>query len=377
MMLRFRPGVAQAKSCGVILLTCLVLAACGNHPKTSASDESLGRIAGLGTYKLGKPYQVAGVWYYPAEDPSYDVKGIASWYGPNFHEKYTANGEIFDQNGLSAAHKTLPLPSIVQVTNLDNGRSIKVRINDRGPFVGDRVIDMSRRAAQLLGFERQGTAKVEVRYIMADSLQAQSIARNNGTPEPIDEPPPTAVPSGVVVATALSGSAAAPVHYTPTLPVAPPSYQATPSSLPPPPPMPSYAAIPSEPMSPAAPESLAPAPGPAPIPASQVPSDMSPPPQTLEAELAHEPKLPQAVSYQPVKPSNIYIQAGAFRDQDGVMRTKAMLDGLGHVTVTGITVNGQYLYRVRLGPIATVQEADKLLDQAHAAGATDAKLVVN
>ncbi|HEX9446391.1 MAG TPA: septal ring lytic transglycosylase RlpA family protein, partial [Dongiaceae bacterium] len=102
-------------------------------------------------YKIGKPYQVDGVWYYPKTDMDYDETGIASWYGPGFHGQYTANGEVYDQNGLTAAHKTLPLPSMVRVTNLDNGRSIVVRVNDRGPFVNGRIVDLTRRDAQLLG----------------------------------------------------------------------------------------------------------------------------------------------------------------------------------------------------------------------------------
>jgi len=112
-----------------------------------------------------KPYQIRGIWYYPQADPDYDVKGVGSWYGEQFHNRRTANGEIFDMDALSAAHKTLPLPSLVEVTNLDNGRKMVVRVNDRGPFVGDRIIDLSRAAADKLGYRRQGVARVRVRYI--------------------------------------------------------------------------------------------------------------------------------------------------------------------------------------------------------------------
>ena len=115
--------------------------------------------------KIGKPYKVAGIWYYPARDDAYDASGIASWYGPKFHGKKTANGEIFDMNRLTAAHPTLPLPSIVQVTNLKNGRTVNVRLNDRGPFAHNRIIDMSREAADRLGFKDDGLAEVRVRYI--------------------------------------------------------------------------------------------------------------------------------------------------------------------------------------------------------------------
>jgi rare lipoprotein A len=119
----------------------------------------------LGGYRVGKPYQIAGVWYVPAEQPDYDAVGTASWYGDAFHGRSTANGEVFDMTLASAAHATLPLPSIVEVTNLDNDRSIQVRVNDRGPFKPGRIIDLSREAADQLGFRSQGTAKVRVRYV--------------------------------------------------------------------------------------------------------------------------------------------------------------------------------------------------------------------
>ena len=123
-------------------------------------------------YKLGSPYQVNHVWHYPSYDPNYDRTGVASWYGPAFHGRPTANGERFDMNGVTAAHPTLPLPSRVRVTNLENGRQLELRVNDRGPFVNGRIIDLSRRAAQLLGFKRQGLTKVRVQYLGLDRLEA-------------------------------------------------------------------------------------------------------------------------------------------------------------------------------------------------------------
>lgn len=115
--------------------------------------------------KVGTPYKVAGVWYYPKEQPAYDEVGYASWYGKDFHGKKTANGEIYNMNALTAAHKTLPLPTFVKVTNLENGRTILLRVNDRGPFVKGRIIDISRRGAQLLGFDKQGVTKVRVQAV--------------------------------------------------------------------------------------------------------------------------------------------------------------------------------------------------------------------
>ncbi len=119
---------------------------------------------GGGSFKLGSPYKVAGRWYVPREEPGYDRAGVASWYGDDFHGRRTANGEIFDKSGLTAAHPTLPLPSYAYVTNIDTGRTILVRVNDRGPYVSDRLIDLSRASARALGYENQGRARVRVRY---------------------------------------------------------------------------------------------------------------------------------------------------------------------------------------------------------------------
>lgn len=138
----------------------LLMAACASTPEPG--------LGAGGHYKLGSPYQVGGRWYYPRDERDYQETGMASWYGPGFHNKRTANGERFDENGVSAAHRTLPMPSHVEVANLENGRRLVVRINDRGPFVGDRIIDLSRRAAQLLGIEAKGTARVRLRRVYPD-----------------------------------------------------------------------------------------------------------------------------------------------------------------------------------------------------------------
>ena len=136
-----------------------------------------------GYFKVGKPYQINGQWYYPRMVDRYREVGVASWYGHPFHGRKTANGEIYDMHGMTAAHPTLPLPSLARVTNLENGRTITVRVNDRGPFAKRRIIDLSRRAAWELGFKDQGTAEVEVVYLgLADGLdrrrqQARSRSR--------------------------------------------------------------------------------------------------------------------------------------------------------------------------------------------------------
>lgn len=165
---------------GLLALAAVSLAACatpkydvGRSVATASSpSRGSGPRAGSTVGRDGKPlrgtekpYQINGVWYYPHEDKDYNVTGIGSWYGEQFHNRRTANGEIFDMDIPSAAHKTLPLPSLVEVTNLDNGKKMVVRVNDRGPFVGDRVIDLSKAAAQQLGYARQGVARVRVKYI--------------------------------------------------------------------------------------------------------------------------------------------------------------------------------------------------------------------
>ena len=143
-----------------------LLAGCGAPANRASTYEKQGRqTAAGGIYKIGTPYQIMGSWYYPRENPNYDEVGIASWYGPKFHGRRTANGEIFDMNLLTAAHPTLPMPVRARVTNLENSKSIIVRINDRGPFAKDREIDLSRKAAEVLGFRDKGTTRVRVQYL--------------------------------------------------------------------------------------------------------------------------------------------------------------------------------------------------------------------
>lgn len=136
-------------------------------PKYSPRIVKLGQRVpkGGGRYKVGSPYQVAGVWYTPKENRYYDKRGIASWYGDEFHGRQTANGEVFDMHALTAAHPTMPIPSYAEVTNMRNGRTILVRVNDRGPYKHDRLIDLSKKSAQVLDFYRNGTTPIRVRYV--------------------------------------------------------------------------------------------------------------------------------------------------------------------------------------------------------------------
>lgn len=159
----------------IVLACALALSACSRKPgKRVANDEGLSKRVvqygqpvpkGGGRYKVGSPYKIAGRWYTPKEQPGYNNVGIGSWYGDLFHGRYTANGEIFDMDALTAAHPTLPLPSYVRVTNLANGRTLVLRVNDRGPYAHDRIIDLSRASAHALGYGRAGTSKVRVQYL--------------------------------------------------------------------------------------------------------------------------------------------------------------------------------------------------------------------
>jgi|SoiMethySBSTD1v2_1073268.scaffolds.fasta_scaffold08496_4 peptidoglycan lytic transglycosylase len=278
-----------------------------------------------GPYKIGKPYQVNGVWYYPKADYSYNETGIASWYGPGFHGKRTANGEVYDENGLTAAHKTLPMPSLVRVTNLENGRSIEVRVNDRGPYAAGRVIDMTRRGAQLLGFIDRGTARVRVQIMVEESQQLAALAsRQGGDQVP---PPPKAAPAGEV----------------------------TPGSLPP---------IAGSKVSPGKPQPGAQPAAPTAQPGANVATVAVPQPDGKVTQV-------------PVKPTSIYIQAGAFLRQANANQLGGQLKKYGSVRVAQVVVERQHYYRVRIGPIASVEEADRTLKRMIADGHPESRIVVD
>jgi rare lipoprotein A len=158
-------------------------------PRVVADGEEVPR--GGGAYMVGKPYKIAGKTYYPSERPNASV-GLASWYGSDFHGRRTANGEVFDRGSVSAAHPTMPLPSYARVTNLRNSRSMVVRVNDRGPYHGGRVMDVSQRVAEALDFDRIGTARVKVEWIgkaeLAGSDDARLLAtlRDDGRPAALE-----------------------------------------------------------------------------------------------------------------------------------------------------------------------------------------------
>ena len=156
-------------------------------PRVVADGEPVPR--GGGTFKLGNPYTINGRTYYPSHDPAYRAEGIASWYGTDFHGRKTANGEVYDMNAISAAHPTMPMPSYARVTNLENGRSIVVRVNDRGPYAHGRIIDLSTGTAKALGSYGQGLARVRVEYVGRAGLagsddNALLATLRHGTPAP-------------------------------------------------------------------------------------------------------------------------------------------------------------------------------------------------
>jgi len=195
-------SATRAVRCAVAAALCLALANCGSSGKFARVDPKYGvssspRVVaygdpvpkGGGTYRVGKPYMVAGRVYVPEEDANYREEGLASWYGTDFHGRLTANGEVFDMDALTAAHPTLPMPCYARVTNLSNGKSLIVRVNDRGPYHGNRLIDVSNKAAELLEFKGNGVARVRVEYVARAPLEGSDDGQllatlRTGTPAP-------------------------------------------------------------------------------------------------------------------------------------------------------------------------------------------------
>lgn len=204
-------------------MLCLAVAACsGGNSLLSKIDPKYGVSAsprvvadgqpipkGTGAYRVGKPYKIAGRTYVPADNPNYKAIGIASYYSEDFHGRLTANGEIFDRNGISAAHPTLPMPSYVRVTNMKNNKSIIVRVNNRGPFHEDRIIDVSYKTAVLLGFQGNGIARVKVEYVGRAPLEGSDDRQLMAS---LSEDGPAEMPSGSAIMVASA------VPFVPSLP---------------------------------------------------------------------------------------------------------------------------------------------------------------
>lgn len=180
-----------------LAVTGLIVAGCSGGKRASESDYSPRVVKagqpvpkGGGVYKIGRTYTIKGQTFHPREDEGYDRTGVASWYGDDFHGRLTANGEVYDMHALSAAHPTLPMPTYVRVTNLQNDRSVVVRVNDRGPFARGRIIDLSKRTAEVLDFKRDGTAQVRVQFVGRAPLDGEdewltTTVRNNRPDERI------------------------------------------------------------------------------------------------------------------------------------------------------------------------------------------------
>ncbi|HEY1095871.1 MAG TPA: septal ring lytic transglycosylase RlpA family protein [Alphaproteobacteria bacterium] len=266
-----------------------------------------------GLYKVGKPYQAMGKWYTPTESYSYDETGIASWYGPGFHGKRTANGEPYDSMALTAAHPTLQLPCVARVTNLDNGRSIVVRVNDRGPFKRGRVMDVSKRAAELLGMIGAGTAKVRVQVLDQESRIVAEAARKGLPPHVQMAMAFKRQEAGVQVASADT-------HYNNSLRLT----QDNPGR---------------------------------------------------EVSNVSQVDLQQVRKY-PVHKTNIYVQVGSFSDAGNAQKLASRLGSLGTTSVSSANVNGRNFNRVRIGPVASVEEADRLLSRTVSAGHPGARIIV-
>jgi rare lipoprotein A len=272
-----------------------------------------------GIYKVGKPYQIGDTWYYPKEQPDYDETGIASWYGPSFYGRPTANGEIYNAGDITAAHRTLPMPVNVRVTNLDNGKSLVVRVNDRGPYAKGRIIDVSEAAAKLLGFYNAGTARVRVTYLSRST-------QPDGTPLLANDTPPEV-------------ASAVPAVPTPNVAI---------DKLP---------TVPGAPIAP--PVRVASLPRPAPDP---VPAEAGPPTGQVT-------EVPVPAT------THLYVQVGAFGSYENAMRLRDQLGGDLRVSTT--KKNGQTLYRVRTAPLNTNDEADAALAHLSELGSNDAHIVVD
>lgn len=337
--LRFAACVAPVRPATVIILAAIVgaLQACGScgGPKLGERVVPLGQPVpkGGGYYTVGQPYQINGVTYTPRDEPNYERVGNASWYGELFHGRRTANGEIYDMDRLTAAHPTLPLPVYARVTNLNNGRSLVVRINDRGPYKNDRIIDLSRRSAELLGFRHRGTATVRVKYLGRAPLNGDdSYERRYLASQSWVHLAARSDPSVMNVAMASISAETLPAEA-PEKRLRPEREAASP-----------IAAIQGGLAKPAA---------------------LAPPQVTGSLP----PKPAQAASGGPV------IQAGSFKNKDNAERAHEALSAIAPVEVAEIEVRGETYFRVRVGPFRDLRQARAALPKVAGAGYRGARLL--
>ena len=366
-------------------------------------------------YVIGKPYQFDGVWYEPAVDYSYDRTGIAVVYPPGRSALGTTSGEPYDENAIAGAHKTLPLPCLVRVTNLANGKSITLRLNDRGPFVDNQIVELTPAAAEALGIAKQIPAQVRIQVMAKESqaLAASLGAGNDLGPTPANSITPA--PTPVVKVTGLPALGETGIQ--PLKPVAAPSpaapaaASAVPSAIPlPPQPAPSPVATTTPPAKPSAPASpttpvATPSPAIAPTAASTGAASISPPPAKITpavsvnvtnataptlSPMAPAPTLipvqistapptsdPTKVKPLPVDlPAQFFIQTGAFKDQAKAEQLRGKLATLAPAKVVPTRLGADPFNAVLLGPISSMADAQRLLKQVTGMGYADAVLII-
>lgn len=323
----------SARFCLTLMLLA-ALTACGSRHGGPA-------VAQRGYYKVGNPYKIDGITYVPMEEFRHTETGVASWYGPGFHGKYTANGEVYDQSDRTAAHRTLQMPCVLRVTNLDNGQSTIVRVNDRGPYARSRILDVSRAAAEELGMIGRGTARIRIDQLEAESLAMKQIALNGGGP---DE-------QRAALNQYIAGNRPPPVVTAPQPP--PPPAPAPP----PPPPTPPATVYPSPP--PSAPSE----------PQSPPPFRQGPPTVASIASTA-------AGGY--VQPgSGFYVQTGAFSSMGNAEKQRGLITSYGSTEISPGSSGGREVYRVRLGPYSTQEAAGIVADRLKRSGYGDARVVAD
>lgn len=332
-----------------------LVGACSSHRQQASSSAAASR----GAYKIGQPYTVDGVTYVPKEEFRHTETGVASWYGPGFHGKYTANGEVYNQSDHTAAHRTLQMPSVLRVTNLDNGQSTVVRVNDRGPFARSRVLDVSRAAAEELGMVGNGTARVRIEQLEAESLAMKQVAVNGGGP---DEQ--RAELDGYLAGRRSPPPTTAVAQVAPPPPAPPPPAPPPPMPAPAPPPTPPVTVYPSKPPEPVAIPVAASAPagntlGAAPTVASLATAAAVAPPPSMQSA------------------SGFFVQTGAFSTMGNAERQKGQVTSYGAAEISQGASGGREVYRVRLGPYSTQEAAGIVADRLRRSGYGDARVVAN
>lgn len=359
------------------LLAMLGLTACGD------SGSPYGGTAEPTGVKIGKPYSISGETYYPKYEPSYAEEGIASWYGPDFHARMTASGEQYDQNEYTAAHKTLPMPSMVRVTRLDNGKSVEVRINDRGPFVKGRIIDLSKAAAKEIGLDISGTTRVRVEYMPQESdsyissmgLKAPWWGESQITTAAVPAPEVTVGDLAPTTAAIASSDLAPPSNAPQPLiaedNVVPPAEPVIASSAP----LAAPKIVPPVVVTPSVAAPVA-------TPAVTASLDTSPQAIAKPAQMQVQMIAPAASPPVSVPATNSFgkasyrVQTGSFSNYQNAENHADSMAGVASPEIRETQINGKTFYRVSLGPVYDLGTAQVILNKAKELGHPDARLIV-